>query len=129
MVAKPGYERSFFQFQPSTNTPNSAAALECVCVCARVEPARCFPSGMFDMTHKHTCNVQYVPCVLLTGEALTHSSLLEADGSPGDTMVTMTTGVDPINVHHAMLRAQGKHTHTPCHTIRHKCKTLILFNS
>ncbi|XP_071019518.1 zinc finger protein 410-like [Oncorhynchus clarkii lewisi] len=42
-----------------------------------------------------------------TGEALTHSSLLEADGSPVDTMVTMTTGVDPINVHHAMLRTQG----------------------
>ncbi|CAB1343186.1 unnamed protein product [Coregonus sp. 'balchen'] len=42
-----------------------------------------------------------------TGEALTHSSLLEADGSPGDTMVTMTTGVEPINIHHAMLRGQG----------------------
>ncbi|XP_067097587.1 zinc finger protein 410 [Osmerus mordax] len=42
-----------------------------------------------------------------TGEALTHSSLLEADGEAGDNMVTMTTGVEPMNLHHAMLRAQG----------------------
>uniref|UniRef100_A0A4W5R8G0 Zinc finger protein 410 n=1 Tax=Hucho hucho TaxID=62062 RepID=A0A4W5R8G0_9TELE len=42
-----------------------------------------------------------------TGEALTHSSLLEADGSPGDNMVTMTTGVEPMNLHQAMLREQG----------------------
>ncbi|CAL1585845.1 unnamed protein product [Knipowitschia caucasica] len=38
-----------------------------------------------------------------TGEALTHSSLLEdAEG-----MVSMTTAVNPLNVHHAMLRAPG----------------------
>ncbi|KAM4633976.1 zinc finger protein 410 isoform 1-T1 [Polymixia lowei] len=42
-----------------------------------------------------------------TGEALTHSSLLEADGETGDGMVTMTTTVEPINLHHAMLRAHG----------------------
>ncbi|XP_030628842.1 zinc finger protein 410 [Chanos chanos] len=42
-----------------------------------------------------------------TGEALTHSSLLEADGAAGDSMATMTTVVEPINLHHAMLRAQG----------------------
>ncbi|KAL0967698.1 hypothetical protein UPYG_G00255720 [Umbra pygmaea] len=42
-----------------------------------------------------------------TGEALTHSSLLEADGSHGENMVTMTTGVEPMNIHHAMLQAQG----------------------
>lgn len=43
-----------------------------------------------------------------TGEALTQSSLLEADGETGDTMVTMTTtSVEPMNLHHAMLRAQG----------------------
>uniref|UniRef100_A0AAY4BYP5 C2H2-type domain-containing protein n=1 Tax=Denticeps clupeoides TaxID=299321 RepID=A0AAY4BYP5_9TELE len=41
------------------------------------------------------------------GEALTHSSLLEADGPATDTMVTMTTVVEPMNLHHAMLRAQG----------------------
>ncbi|XP_031438061.1 zinc finger protein 410 isoform X2 [Clupea harengus] len=40
------------------------------------------------------------------GEALTHSSILEADGAAaGDAMVTMTT-VEPMNVHHAMLRGQ-----------------------
>ncbi|XP_062406883.1 zinc finger protein 410 isoform X1 [Sardina pilchardus] len=40
------------------------------------------------------------------GEALTHSSILEADGAAaGDTMVTMTT-VEPMNVHHTMLRGQ-----------------------
>ncbi|XP_047657620.1 zinc finger protein 410 isoform X1 [Tachysurus fulvidraco] len=38
-----------------------------------------------------------------TGEALTHSSLLEADGAAS--MVTMTT-VEPVNLHHVMLRAQ-----------------------
>ncbi|KAL7871736.1 hypothetical protein SRHO_G00067190 [Serrasalmus rhombeus] len=42
-----------------------------------------------------------------TGEALTHSSLLEADGATGESMVTMTTVVEPVNLHHAMLRAQG----------------------
>lgn len=43
-----------------------------------------------------------------TGEALTHSSLLEADGEAGDSIVTLTTaGVEPMNLHHAMLRAQG----------------------
>ncbi|KAK3542257.1 hypothetical protein QTP86_021453, partial [Hemibagrus guttatus] len=41
-----------------------------------------------------------------TGEALTHSSLLEADGAATDSMVTMTT-VEPVNLHHVMLRAQG----------------------
>ncbi|XP_063079020.1 zinc finger protein 410 [Engraulis encrasicolus] len=41
-----------------------------------------------------------------TGEALTHSSILEADGAgSGDAMVTMTT-VEPINMHHTMLRGQ-----------------------
>lgn len=41
------------------------------------------------------------------GEALTHSSILEADGAAaaGDAMVTMTT-VEPMNVHHSMLRSQ-----------------------
>lgn len=40
------------------------------------------------------------------GEALTHSSILEADGATsGDAMVTMTT-VEPMNVHHTMLRGQ-----------------------
>lgn len=43
-----------------------------------------------------------------TGEALTHSSLLEADEEAGDGMVTMTTGVEPMNLHHAMLRAQAE---------------------
>lgn len=42
-----------------------------------------------------------------TGEALTQSSLLEADGENGDTMVTMTTTVEPMNLHHAMLRSPG----------------------
>ncbi|KAK9531774.1 hypothetical protein VZT92_011180 [Zoarces viviparus] len=37
-----------------------------------------------------------------TGEALTQSSLLEADG-----MVTITTTVEPMNLHHAMLRSPG----------------------
>lgn len=36
-----------------------------------------------------------------TGEALTQSSLLEADEE------TMTTAVEPMNLHHAMLRAPG----------------------
>ncbi|CAG01513.1 unnamed protein product [Tetraodon nigroviridis] len=36
-----------------------------------------------------------------TGEALTQSSLLEADGE------TMTTAVEPMNLHHAMLRPPG----------------------
>ncbi|XP_038583343.1 zinc finger protein 410 isoform X2 [Micropterus salmoides] len=42
-----------------------------------------------------------------TGEALTQSSLLEADGENGDGMVTMTTNVGPMNLHHAMLRSPG----------------------
>ncbi|KAM9703933.1 zinc finger protein 410 isoform 2-T2 [Menidia menidia] len=42
-----------------------------------------------------------------TGEALTQSSLLEADGENGSGMVTMTTGVEPMNLHHAMLRSPG----------------------
>lgn len=46
-------------------------------------------------------------CLLLTGEALTQSSLLEADGENGDGMVTMTTNVGPMNLHHAMLRSPG----------------------
>lgn len=37
----------------------------------------------------------------MTGEALTHSSLLEADGGSSDSMVNM-------NLHHAMLRTQGR---------------------
>lgn len=42
-------------------------------------------------------------CVcVLTGEALTQSSLLEADGE------NMTTAVEPMNLHHAMLRAPGR---------------------
>lgn len=39
-------------------------------------------------------------CVL-TGEALTQSSLLEADDE------NMTTAVEPMNLHHAMLRSPG----------------------
>lgn len=46
-------------------------------------------------------------CLQLAGEALTQSSLLEADGANGDGMVTMTTGVEPMNLHHAMLRSPG----------------------
>uniref|UniRef100_A0A3B4U3G7 Zinc finger protein 410 n=1 Tax=Seriola dumerili TaxID=41447 RepID=A0A3B4U3G7_SERDU len=42
-----------------------------------------------------------------TGEALTQSSLLEADGENGDGLVTMTTTVEPMNLHHAMLRSPG----------------------
>ncbi|XP_061757059.1 zinc finger protein 410 isoform X1 [Nerophis ophidion] len=42
-----------------------------------------------------------------TGEALTHSSLLEADGDNGAGMVAMTTGMQPVNLHHAMLRSPG----------------------
>ncbi|XP_053743999.1 zinc finger protein 410 [Synchiropus splendidus] len=38
-----------------------------------------------------------------TGEALTQSSLLEADGENGDSMVAMATAVEPIDLHHAML--------------------------
>lgn len=37
----------------------------------------------------------------LTGEALTQSSLLEADGE------NMATAVEPMNLHHAMLRSPG----------------------
>ncbi|XP_061563514.1 zinc finger protein 410 [Cololabis saira] len=42
-----------------------------------------------------------------TGEALTQSSLLEADGENEGGMVTMTTAVEPMNLHHAMLRSPG----------------------
>ncbi|XP_032441684.1 zinc finger protein 410 [Xiphophorus hellerii] len=42
-----------------------------------------------------------------TGEALTQSSLLEADGENGGGLVTMTTAVEPMNLHHAMLRSPG----------------------
>ncbi|XP_068432643.1 zinc finger protein 410 [Clinocottus analis] len=43
-----------------------------------------------------------------TGEALTQSSLLEADGENGVGLVTMTTTtVEPMNLHHAMLRSPG----------------------
>nr|XP_020459327.1 zinc finger protein 410 isoform X3 [Monopterus albus] len=46
-----------------------------------------------------------------TGEALTQSSLLEADGENGDSMVTMTTTVESMNLHHAMLRSPGRCLH------------------
>lgn len=52
---------------------------------------------------------KFVVCVRLTGEALTQSSLLEADGESADSMVTMTTTVEPMNLHHAMLRSPGRH--------------------
>ncbi|XP_047244255.1 zinc finger protein 410 [Girardinichthys multiradiatus] len=42
-----------------------------------------------------------------TGEALTQSSLLEADGENGGGLVTMTTAVEPMNLHHVMLRSPG----------------------
>lgn len=42
----------------------------------------------------------------LTGEALTHSSLLEEDSS-GDSVVNMTT-VEPMSLNHDMLRTQGR---------------------
>jgi len=48
-------------------------------------------------------------CLQPTGEALTQSSLLEADGENGGGMVTMTTTVEPMNLHHAMLRSPGRH--------------------
>lgn len=41
------------------------------------------------------------------GEALTHSSLLEVDGENAEGMVSMTTAVEPMNLHHAMLRSPG----------------------
>lgn len=41
------------------------------------------------------------------GEALTQSSLLEVDGENAHGMVSMTTGVEPMNLHHAMLRSPG----------------------
>lgn len=55
------------------------------------------------------CSVLSTACYVLTGEALTQSSLLEADGENGDSMVTMTTTVEPMNLHHAMLRSPGRH--------------------
>lgn len=51
-------------------------------------------------------------CLHLTGEALTQSSLLEADGENGGGMVTMTTAVEPMNLHHAMLRSPGRPLNT-----------------
>lgn len=42
-----------------------------------------------------------------TGEALTQSSLLEADGENTEGMVTMTTAVEPMTLQHAMLRSPG----------------------
>ncbi|XP_061559678.1 zinc finger protein 410 isoform X1 [Phycodurus eques] len=43
-----------------------------------------------------------------TGEALTRSSLLEADGDDGSGgLVAMATGVEAVNLHHAMLRSPG----------------------
>ncbi|XP_049613344.1 zinc finger protein 410 [Syngnathus scovelli] len=42
-----------------------------------------------------------------TGEALTRSSLLEADGESDASMVAMATDVDAVNLHHAMLRSPG----------------------
>lgn len=54
---------------------------------------------------------KFVVCLPLTGEALTQSSLLEADGENGDSMVTMTTTVEPMNLHHAMLRSPGRRLH------------------
>uniref|UniRef100_A0A3B3CK48 Zinc finger protein 410 n=2 Tax=Oryzias melastigma TaxID=30732 RepID=A0A3B3CK48_ORYME len=42
-----------------------------------------------------------------TGEALTQSSLLEADGENGGGMVAMTTPVEAMSLHHAMLRSPG----------------------
>lgn len=41
-------------------------------------------------------------CSPPTGEALTQSSLLEADGE------NITTAVEPMNLHHAMLRSAGR---------------------
>lgn len=41
-------------------------------------------------------------CCPSIGEALTQSSLLEADGE------TITTVVEPMNLHHAMLRSPGR---------------------
>ncbi|MBN3298769.1 ZN410 protein, partial [Amia calva] len=47
-----------------------------------------------------------------TGETLTHSSLLEDQGLASDSMVPMTASrtleVEPMDLHHAMLRAQGE---------------------
>lgn len=50
----------------------------------------------------------FPPCLFATGEALTQSSLLEADSTNADGMVTMTTAVEPMNLHHAMLRSPGR---------------------
>lgn len=56
-------------------------------------------------------------CVcVLTGEALTQSSLLEADGE------NMTTAVEPMDLHHAMLRPPGRartHRAAPVLTTTH----------
>ncbi|XP_018619771.1 zinc finger protein 410 [Scleropages formosus] len=41
------------------------------------------------------------------GEALTHSSLLEDRGVTGDSMVTMTSSMEPMSLHQTMLRVQG----------------------
>ncbi|XP_072296202.1 zinc finger protein 410 [Eucyclogobius newberryi] len=42
-----------------------------------------------------------------TGEALTHSSLLEVDGEDAAGAVSMTTAAEPMGLHHTMLRAPG----------------------
>lgn len=62
----------------------------------------------------HT-GLKFIVCLPPTGEALTQSSLLEADGEH------MTTAVEPMNLHHAMLRSPGGCLHmydreTPIHT-------------
>lgn len=63
----------------------------------------------------HTC-FKFIVCFPLTGEALTQSSLLEADGD------SMTTAVEPMNLHHAMLRSPSRCLHlyvgeSPTHTV------------
>lgn len=65
----------------------------------------------------HTC-LKFIACLSPTGEALTQSSLLEADGEH------MTTAVEPMNLHHAMLRSPGGCLHmygreNPIHTKRY----------
>lgn len=59
-----------------------------------------FRSGLFPHL-KTSC---WIPLTAFapTGEALTQSSLLEADGD------NMTSSVEPMNLHHAMLRTSGR---------------------
>lgn len=78
-----------------------------------------FPSKLFTVSSQyavcHSSHLHTKVCHLslrLTGEALTQSSLLEADGENADSMVTMTTTVEPMNLHHAMLRSPGRCMHT-----------------